>query len=100
MDGDRPSRQRGVLSGVSRRPDARRQALLRECAGEEESVDLEGDILDSPFDDLGYDSLALFNTVSRIERDYSVELPDEVVAEARTPRQLLDLISAGLAERV
>lgn len=74
--------------------------LLRECAGEDESVDLEGDILDTTFTDLGYDSLALFNTVSRIERDYLVQLPDEVVSEARTPRHLTDLISAGLAERV
>ncbi|MEU5347727.1 MULTISPECIES: acyl carrier protein [unclassified Streptomyces] len=74
--------------------------LLRECAGEDESVDLEGDILDLTFEDLGYDSLALFNTVSRVERDYSVQLPDEIVAETRTPRQLTDRINAGLAERV
>jgi act minimal PKS acyl carrier protein len=74
--------------------------LLRECAGEEESVDLDGDILDATFQDLGYDSLALFNTVSRIERDYSVELPDDVVAEAGTPRQLLDQVQARLTERV
>ncbi|MFF2789752.1 MULTISPECIES: acyl carrier protein [unclassified Streptomyces] len=74
--------------------------LLRECAGEEESVDLEGDILDTTFEDLGYDSLALFNTVSRIERDHCVELPDEVVTEARTPGELLGLINAQLAQRV
>ncbi|WP_053849565.1 acyl carrier protein [Streptomyces sp. NRRL B-24085] len=74
--------------------------LLRECAGEDEEVDLDGDILDLQFTDLGYDSLALFNTVSRIERDYSVELPDDVVAEIRTPRQLVDLVSTGLTERV
>ena len=74
--------------------------LLRECAGEDESVDLEGDILDTTFENLGYDSLALFNTVSRIERDYSVQLSDEVVTDAKTPRHLTDLINVGLAERV
>ncbi|NGO67598.1 acyl carrier protein [Streptomyces boncukensis] len=74
--------------------------LLRECAGEDEAVDLDGDILDLAFTDLGYDSLALFNTVSRIERDYAVELPEDVVGEAGTPRQLLDLVNAGIAERV
>lgn len=74
--------------------------LLRECAGEEEEVDLDGDILDTAFEDLGYDSLALFNTVSRIERDYGVELPDEVVAVAQTPRQLMELVNTGIAERV
>lgn len=74
--------------------------LLRECAGEDEDVDLDGDILDVAFDDLGYDSLALFNTVSRIERDYGVRLPDEVVVEAHTPRHLLEVINKSLAERV
>ncbi|WP_336159382.1 acyl carrier protein [Amycolatopsis sp. VC5-11] len=71
--------------------------LLRECAGEDEGVELDGEILDVPFDELGYDSLALFNTVARIERDYRVSLPDEVVTEARTPRELLAEIAAGLA---
>jgi act minimal PKS acyl carrier protein len=70
--------------------------LLRECAGEEESVNLDGDILDVRFDDLGYDSLALFNTISRIERDYGVQLPDEAVADATTPRALLDEINQSL----
>lgn len=71
--------------------------LLRECAGEDESVDLDGDILESTFEDLGYDSLALYNTVSRIERDYSVSLPDEIVAEAKTPAGLLERVNAELA---
>jgi act minimal PKS acyl carrier protein len=71
---------------------------LRECAGEDEDIDLDGDVLDVPFDDLGYDSLALFNTVSRIERDLAITLPDDVVSEAATPRALLDQIheSSGL----
>jgi act minimal PKS acyl carrier protein len=74
--------------------------LLRECAGEDESVDLEGEILDTTFEDLGYDSLALFNTVSRIERDYTIQLPDEVVSEAKTPSQLLKLINEVITEHV
>jgi act minimal PKS acyl carrier protein len=72
--------------------------LLRECAGEDESADLTGDILDSEFDDLGYDSLALFNTVGRIERDYDVQLPDGVVGEATTPRTLLTLINEAIGQ--
>jgi len=74
-------------------------ALLRECAGEDESVDLDGDILDTSFDDLGYDSLALFNTVSRIERDHAVVLSDNVVSESRTPRDLIDRINESAAQR-
>ncbi|MGK5550305.1 acyl carrier protein [Actinomadura kijaniata] len=67
--------------------------LLRVAAGEDESVDLDGDILDRDFEELGYDSLALFNTVGMIEREYGVILPEEVVGEARTPRALLDEIA-------
>lgn len=74
--------------------------LLRECAGEDEDVDLDGDILDLSFEDLGYDSLALFNTVSRIERDYGVELGDEVVVEAKSPRDLLARVDALLSHQV
>ncbi len=65
--------------------------ILVACAGEDDAVDLNGDILDTPFDDLGYDSLALMETAARIEREYGVDLPDEEVTEAGTPRALLDL---------
>ncbi|MEU1752752.1 acyl carrier protein [Micromonospora matsumotoense] len=70
--------------------------LLKESAGEEEGVDLSGDILDSDFELLGYDSLAMFNTVSRIERENGIQLPDSVVADARTPRALLHEINTRL----
>ncbi|GAA4545585.1 acyl carrier protein [Amycolatopsis samaneae] len=72
--------------------------LLRECAGEEEGVDLDGAILDEPFEDLGYDSLALFNTVSRIERECSVQLAEDVVTEAKTPRALLAEINDRISQ--
>ncbi|WP_432840374.1 acyl carrier protein [Dactylosporangium sp. CA-092794] len=66
---------------------------LRECAGEDEEVDLGGDIHDQTFEDLGYDSLALFNTVSRIERELNISLPETIVGDALTPRQLLKEIN-------
>jgi minimal PKS acyl carrier protein len=72
-------------------------ALLRECAGEDETVDLDGDVLDTPFDELGYDSLAVLQTTGRIERDYGIQLSDDTVAEASTPRLLLEFINEALA---
>lgn len=72
--------------------------LLRECAGEDETVDLDGDVLDIPFTDLNYDSLAVLQTVGRIEREYGVLLADDTVAEASTPRLLLQYVNAGLTE--
>lgn len=73
-------------------------AALRECAGEDETVDLDGDIRDVPFDTLGYDSLALFNTVSQVEREHAISLPDDVVSTVKTPGMLLDLINEALAQ--
>ncbi|UNO43008.1 acyl carrier protein [Streptomyces sp. MST-110588] len=69
--------------------------ILVACAGEEDGVDLTGDILDTAFEDLGYDSLALMETAAAIQQEYGVTLPDEEVATARTPRALLDLINLG-----
>ena len=71
--------------------------ILRESAGEEEGVDLGGDILDTPFVELGYDSLALLQATGRIERDFGVALPDDVVAEAETPALLLGLVNGAEA---
>ncbi|WP_210589298.1 acyl carrier protein [Streptomyces sp. GESEQ-35] len=75
------------------------KTLLRECAGEEEGVDLDGDILDVPFSELGYDSLAVLQTTGRIERDFEVLLDEEAVDEAETPRAYLELINRALSER-
>ncbi|MFF7239078.1 acyl carrier protein [Streptomyces collinus] len=70
--------------------------LLRECAGVDEGVDLDGDVLDTPFDELGYDSLAVLQVTGVIERDYRIQLSDDTVAEATTPRLLLEFINEQL----
>ncbi|MFD8573403.1 acyl carrier protein [Streptomyces sp. NPDC059639] len=71
--------------------------ILIDSAGEEDGVDLAGDILDTRFTDLGYDSLALMESVSRIERDLGLDL-DEMATEADTPRALLELVNGPVAE--
>jgi act minimal PKS acyl carrier protein len=71
--------------------------ILRESAGEEEGIDLDGDILDSTFEDLGYDSLALLETGSRIEREHGIELEDTAITVAETPRVLLTVVNEQLA---
>ena len=72
--------------------------ILVSCAGEEEDVDAQADISDVRFEELGYDSLALMETAARIEQDFGVRLPDDVVVELKTPRALLDLVNGGLVE--
>ena len=69
------------------------QRLLRESGGEDENVDLDGDILDVDFEELGYDSLALLETAGRIQRDYGITLDDSTVSDARTPRALMAAVN-------
>ncbi|GGY78845.1 acyl carrier protein [Streptomyces nitrosporeus] len=69
--------------------------MLRESAGEEEGIDLDGDVIDTPFMELGYDSLALLQVIGQIQREYGIEIPDDAVVDAETPGALLALINAG-----
>jgi act minimal PKS acyl carrier protein len=67
--------------------------LLAEVAGTEQGVDLDGDILDMSFEELGYDSIALLETAARIGHEFGRVLSDDAVVEARTPRIMLDLVN-------
>ena len=71
--------------------------FLREVAGIDAVGLLDGDILDIAFDDLGYDSLALLETGSRIDRELGISLPDSTIVESRTPRVLIHNVNAALA---
>ncbi|MEW2618883.1 acyl carrier protein [Streptomyces sp. NPDC048106] len=70
--------------------------LLRTAAGESEA-DLDGDILDVEFGSLGYDSLALLETASLIERHHGVKVADDISA-VRTPREFLDRVNQPVAD--
>lgn len=72
---------------------ARLREIMRECAGQDESVDFDGEIMDRSFADLGYDSLAVLETAARIEREFHVELAEDAVSEIETPRELVDLVN-------
>jgi act minimal PKS acyl carrier protein len=74
--------------------------VLQECAGELDGAELSAETLDMPFSDLGYDSLALLNTVGRLQRDLGIRLPDDAATAEDTPRDLLDQVNALLSFRV
>lgn len=69
--------------------------ILAECAGEDETGDLHGDILDTTFDELGYDSLALMETAAKIRQEFGVDVDDDHIAVMATPRMLLDVVAAA-----
>ncbi|MFD4789876.1 phosphopantetheine-binding protein [Streptomyces sp. NPDC058459] len=71
--------------------------LLRTNAGDS-SYDLDGDVLDVPFAELNYDSLALLQVTGAIERDYGVALDEEALEEAETPGRYLEVVNRVLAD--
>ncbi|MEU6222022.1 acyl carrier protein [Streptomyces sp. NPDC047022] len=71
--------------------------ILLEAAGADEGVDLDGDILDVPFEVLGYESLALLETGSRIEREFDITLDEDLLTDADTPRALIEAVNQGFA---
>jgi|GraSoi013_1_20cm_4_1032433.scaffolds.fasta_scaffold114451_1 act minimal PKS acyl carrier protein len=70
--------------------------IMRDCAGVDESVDLDGDIADVEFTELGYDSLALLELASQVQRRLSVVIPDEAVQEMPTPALAVHYINTVL----
>ncbi|NJC69925.1 acyl carrier protein [Planosporangium thailandense] len=70
--------------------------IMRRCAGELDEVQLTGDIADVPFQDLGYDSLALLEATGWIAREYAVSLPDDVVTSIETPAELVAFVNEKL----
>jgi act minimal PKS acyl carrier protein len=73
--------------------------ILREGAGAS-AAPFDGDISEARFADLGYDSLALLETGTRIERQYGIRLDDGAVTMAETPANLLAVVNDALAQRV
>jgi minimal PKS acyl carrier protein len=70
--------------------------ILQEGAGTAEGIALAGSIVDTDFEELGYESLALLETCGRIEREYGISLDESVLADARTPGQLVDAVNDHL----
>jgi act minimal PKS acyl carrier protein len=69
--------------------------ILTESAGAGQGIDLDGEILDTTFDDLGYDSIALLETAARISREYRVMIDDDELFGVKTPRELIALVNSG-----
>jgi minimal PKS acyl carrier protein len=72
------------------------RTIMRACAGEAESIDLDSDIRDMSFEELGYDSIALLETASRIERSTGIAIADDELTVRGTPRTLVELVNSGV----
>jgi len=73
--------------------------LMAECGDRDPAADvaLDDSIGEVPFEDLGFDSLSLFNMCLQIENTYSVQLALDDVLAAETPNGLIDLVNENLS---
>ncbi|MFF6905503.1 acyl carrier protein [Streptomyces sp. NPDC012389] len=71
------------------------EEIMRQSMGEDEPVDLSAQDTRT-FEELGYDSLAVLEVVNRIARTYEVQLPEEELAEVKTPIGLLAFVKERL----
>jgi act minimal PKS acyl carrier protein len=72
--------------------------IMFEAVGEDESIDLEQDILDTPMAELGFDSLAVMDVATGIQRALGVRIPEDGVDEMTTPGNTLRYVNTLLAE--
>jgi act minimal PKS acyl carrier protein len=72
--------------------------VMREAAGEDEALPLDGDVGGLTFDQLGYDSLALLETASKVEREFGVSLPDGLLVDLETPTAFVTFVNERLLE--
>ncbi|MFF2396035.1 acyl carrier protein [Nocardia sp. NPDC058114] len=70
--------------------------ILVECAGEGDLMELSGDIGNVEFEHLGYDSLAVIETASRIQREFGIVIAEEYLLDVRTPQELIDIVNSQL----
>ncbi|MEV5830549.1 MULTISPECIES: phosphopantetheine-binding protein [Actinomadura] len=68
--------------------------LMRASAGDDENVDLDGDILDRSFGELSYDSLAVLELSVQLFQEYGIEVDDDVLTGLETPRAFLDHVNS------
>jgi act minimal PKS acyl carrier protein len=73
--------------------------ILEDSAGAAEGIDWASTAtLDVPFEDLGYDSLALLELAAKVQQEYSTRIPDEAVAVMVTPRAAVEYVNQRFAE--
>lgn len=70
--------------------------IMIEAAGTDSADALAGDFAERTFDDLGFDSLALIETLARIGIQARTRIPDVDINEYKTPQQVLDLVNGFL----
>ncbi|MFH8882347.1 acyl carrier protein [Streptomyces californicus] len=69
--------------------------IMSRCTGETE--DLTEEHLNLDFTEIGYDSLAILEIASQIQREYGLQIPDEAIEEMNSPQAVIDYVNNSLA---
>ena len=69
------------------------RAILRDATGDDDGLDIAGDIAGSSYRDLGYDSLALMEVSAQIARVRHVSVPDGALHGDSTPGGTVRLVN-------
>ncbi len=68
------------------------------CLGGGGAKPLTDATIDTELDDLGYDSLSIYEFVIKLQEDLHISITDEEIDDLRTPRTVIDFINHRLAE--
>ncbi len=69
------------------------KSVMRAVAGDDDSIDLSGDVNDTLLVDLGYDSLAILEMGSILQQRYGIDVPDDSAERMTTPREAVAYIN-------
>jgi minimal PKS acyl carrier protein len=72
------------------------RTIMRTCAGVDESVDLESDIGNITFEDLGYDSLAVLEMAAKAQNEMGIVISDDEAQKLMTPGSLVEYVCIQL----
>lgn len=71
--------------------------IMSTCSGTDEAVSLSEDVTDVEFLELGYDSLAVLEIVTQVQRQFGLSISDEDIETLTTPASMLEFINGNLA---
>jgi act minimal PKS acyl carrier protein len=77
-------------------------ACIRRAAGEDEGLDLDGDIAEITFAEMGYDSVAMVEVALLVERELGISLPDDEdrMGKSATPKMFVEVVNESLSASI
>ncbi|MGY1434615.1 acyl carrier protein [Streptomyces reniochalinae] len=73
------------------------KAIMSRCTGELDGRELTESDLSTSFTEIGYDSLAVLEIASQLQREYGLQIPDEAIEEMDSPQAVIDYVNTNLA---